>query len=138
MRVVIVDDHELARASLRTLLMGARGLEVVGEAASGREAVAVCLRLEPDLVLIDVELGDMDGFAVTQEIREALPGTRVLVMSLKDGSQYPVEARRVGAAGYLLKGSSRKELLRAVRGARYTAVAYNGPCVGASLPDPRN
>jgi two-component system response regulator DegU len=135
---VIVDDHALARATLRTLLRSARGVEVVGEAANGHDAVDVCLRLKPDLVLMDFELGDMDGFAVTQQIREALPDTCVLVMSLNDAPQYPVEARRAGAAGYVLKGSSRNEFLGAVRRALGTSFAYNGARVGASAPGPRS
>jgi DNA-binding NarL/FixJ family response regulator len=112
---VIVDNHELARVGLRSLLTGARGLKVVGEAASGREAISVCQLLLPDLVLLDLELGDMDGLAATQTIREALPSTTVLVMSLHEAPQYYVEALRAGAAGYLLKGSSRREFLAAVR-----------------------
>jgi DNA-binding NarL/FixJ family response regulator len=114
-RVVLVDDHELVRAGLRRLLAGARELEIIGEASSGGEALVVCQRLRPDLVLMDLHLRDMDGLAVTRAIREAGLGTSVLLFTMYEGSAYVDEAQRAGAAGYLLKGASRRELLDAVR-----------------------
>jgi DNA-binding NarL/FixJ family response regulator len=114
-RVVLVDDHELVRAGLRRLLAGARELEIIGEASSGGEALVVCQRLRPDLVLMDLHLRDMDGLAVTRAIREAGLGTSVLLFTMYEGSAYADEAKRAGAAGYLLKGASRRELLDAVR-----------------------
>jgi DNA-binding NarL/FixJ family response regulator len=114
-RVVLVDDHELVRAGLRRLLAGARELEIIGEASSGGEALVVCQRLRPDLVLMDLHLRDMDGLAVTRAIRGAGLGTSVLLFTMYEGSAYVDEAQRAGAAGYLLKGASRRELLDAVR-----------------------
>jgi DNA-binding NarL/FixJ family response regulator len=114
-RLVLVDGHELARAGLRRLLAGARDLEIIGEASSGREALVVCRRLRPDLVLMDLRLRDMDGLAVTRAIREAGLGTSVLLFTMYEGSAYADEALRAGAAGYLLKGASRREVLEAVR-----------------------
>jgi DNA-binding NarL/FixJ family response regulator len=114
-RVVIVDDHALARAGMRRLLSGARHLEIVGEAANGRDAVTLCRRLRPDLVLMDVRLPDVDGLVATRAIREALPDTRVLLVTMYDAPEYASEALRAGAAGYLLKGASRREVLSALR-----------------------
>ena len=125
-RLVLVDDHELVRAGLRRLLAGARELEIIGEAASGREALVVCQRLRPDLVLMDLHLRDMDGLAVTRAIREAGLGTSVLLFTMYEGSAYVDEALRAGAAGYLLKGASRRELLEAVR----DALKSSGQSVG--------
>src|SRR5437588_4983844 len=90
-RVVIVDDHALARAGMRKLLSGARYVEIVGEAANGRDAVAVCRRLRPDLVLMDVRLPDMDGPVATRTIREALPETRVLLVTMYEAPEYASE-----------------------------------------------
>jgi DNA-binding NarL/FixJ family response regulator len=117
-RIVIVDDHALSRVGLRSLLRGARDLEVIGEAGSGLEAVALCRRVLPDLVLMDFELGDMDGLAAIRAIRAARPSTVVLVISMHDAPVYLVEATRAGAAGYVLKGASRYEVLVALRQAR--------------------
>jgi DNA-binding NarL/FixJ family response regulator len=111
---VIVDDHALARAGMRKLLNGAPYMEIVGEAASGREAVTVCRRLRPDLVLMDVRLPDIDGLAATRAIREALPETKVLVVTIYEAPDYASEALRAGAAGLLLKGARRREVLAAL------------------------
>jgi DNA-binding NarL/FixJ family response regulator len=114
-RLVIVDDHELARAGLRSLLSGERGLEVVGEAGNGREALALCRRLVPDLVLMDVRMPDMDGLAVTQAIKRETNRTSVVLFTMYESPDYLVEALKAGAAGYLLKGASKQEIVTAVR-----------------------
>jgi DNA-binding NarL/FixJ family response regulator len=114
-RVVLVDDHELVRAGLRKLLAGVRQVEVIGEASGGREALALCRQLQPDLVLMDLHMGNMDGFAVTRALREAGLTTSVLMFTMYQGALYMDEARRAGVAGYLVKGASRREVLGAVR-----------------------
>jgi DNA-binding NarL/FixJ family response regulator len=116
-RLVIVDDHDLARAGLRSLLAGERGLEVVGEAADGREAVTLCRRSRPDLVLMDLRMRDMDGLAATRAIKQDCPDTIVLVVTMYENPDYLLEALKAGASGYLLKGATRRELVRAVRDA---------------------
>ncbi len=114
-RVVVADDHDLARAGLRSLLSGERGLEVVGEASSGREALELCRRVRPDLVLMDVRTPDMNGLAVTRAIKHESPATSVILFTMYESADYLVEALKAGAAGYLLKGASKVEILSTVR-----------------------
>ena len=114
-RVVVADDHDLARAGLRGLLSGERGLEVVGEAANGREALEVCRRMRPDLVLMDVRMPDMNGLAVTRAIKHESPATSVILFTMHESADYLVEALKAGAASYLLKGASRVEIVATVR-----------------------
>jgi DNA-binding NarL/FixJ family response regulator len=114
-RVVIADDHELARLGLRTMLLPEPDLEVVGEAATGREAVELCRKLEPDLVLMDIRMPDLDGLVATRAIKQELPRTSILIVTLSEDPDYLLEALRVGAAGYVLKDASRREVVMAVR-----------------------
>jgi DNA-binding NarL/FixJ family response regulator len=114
-RVLIVDDHELARAGLRALLSNSARLEIVGEAADGQEAFRQVRRLRPDLALMDVRMPGMDGLTATRLIKEAEPQTVVLLFTLHEEPHYLMEAMQAGAAGYLLKGSTRDELLRAIQ-----------------------
>jgi DNA-binding NarL/FixJ family response regulator len=114
-RVIIADDHELARAGLRSMLEGERGLELVGEASNGREAVALCRQLQPDLALLDVRMPELDGLAATRAIKQVSPNTSVLIVTTHEHHDYLIAALKAGAAGYLLKDISRQELLTAVR-----------------------
>jgi DNA-binding NarL/FixJ family response regulator len=114
-RLLIADDHELARSGLRNVLTTESDLEVVGEAGSGREAVALCHKLRPDLVLMDVRMPDMDGLTATQAIKQQLPRTSVLMVTMHEKPSYLLEALKAGAAGYILKDASEDELLAAVR-----------------------
>jgi DNA-binding NarL/FixJ family response regulator len=114
-RLLVADDHDLARAGLRSLLSGERGLEVVGEAASGQEALVLCRRLEPDLVLMDVRMPDLDGLSVTRAIKREAPSTSVILFTMYQKPDYLLEALKAGVAGYLLKGSTKREIITAVR-----------------------
>ena len=112
---MIADDHELARLGLRTMLAPEPDLEVVGEAATGHEAVALSRQLQPDLVLMDIRMPDMDGLAATRAIKEDRPLTSILIVTLSEDPDYLLEALRAGAAGYVLKDASRREVVAAVR-----------------------
>jgi DNA-binding NarL/FixJ family response regulator len=114
-RLVIADDHELAREGLRSVLARERGLEVIGEATNGREAVSLCHRLRPDLVLMDVRMPEMDGLAATRAIKAELPRTSVIIVTMHEDPDYLLEALQAGAAGYVLKDSSKREIVTAVR-----------------------
>jgi DNA-binding NarL/FixJ family response regulator len=114
-RVLIVDDNALLRAGLATVLASDPGIEVVGEAASGPEGVHRCDELQPDIVLMDVEMPGGGGISATSELRARHPGIRVLILTMFDVDDYVAEALRAGAAGFLLKTTEPHALLRAVK-----------------------
>ncbi len=114
-RILIADDHELARLGLRTMLIPEPDLEVIGEATTGHEAVALSRQLQPELVLMDIRMPDMDGLAATRAIKEDRPLTSVIIVTLSEDPDYLLEALRAGAAGYVLKDASRREVVAAVR-----------------------
>ena len=114
-RLVVVDDHELVRSGLRALLSTQKGLTVVGEAANGREALALCRRARPDLVLMDVRMPEMDGLAATREIKRRFNEVSVLILTTYENEDYLLEAIRAGAAGYVLKDATEQQLVTAIR-----------------------
>ena len=117
-RLAIVDDHELARASLQNMLSDEPDIELVGEAANGREALLLCSRLRPDLVLMDVRMPEMDGLAATREIKQRYPQISVLMLTMHENPDYLFEALKAGAAGYVLKDASQEVVVEAIRRVR--------------------
>ena len=114
-RVVLADDHAVVRAGLKAVLGTARDIDVIGEASNGKEAVALAERFKPDVVVMDLSMGEMDGTAATKEIvAKALP-TRVLVLTMHAEEDYLVPLLEAGAAGYLMKSAADRELVDAVR-----------------------
>jgi DNA-binding NarL/FixJ family response regulator len=113
-RMIIADDHELARAGLRSIFQHEAGFEIVGEAINGRQAVDLCNRLNPDLILLDVQMPEMDGMAATRAIKTAMPSVCVIIVSMHESAEYLLEALRSGAAGYLLKEATRREMVTTV------------------------
>lgn len=114
-RIVIADDHASFRSGLRALLGTADDLQVVGEAATGEDAVRTTERLQPDVVLMDVTMPGGDGIEATGRIVDALPHVAVVVLTMDAGDDSVLRALRAGARGYVLKGAQRAELLRAIR-----------------------
>jgi DNA-binding NarL/FixJ family response regulator len=114
-RLVIADDHDLARLGLVGALAGERGLTVVGQARDGQEAVELCQELKPDLVLMDVRMPRLDGLAATGEIVRSCPRTSVIMVTMQEDPEYVIEALKAGASGYLLKESDRAEIVGAIR-----------------------
>lgn len=114
-RVLIADDQALVRAGFRVLIDSASDLEVVGEAADGGEAVALCRQLHPDVVLMDIRMPVLDGLAATREVTGDADGPRVIILTTFDLDEYVFEALRSGASGFLLKDTEPEELLQAVR-----------------------
>jgi PAS domain S-box-containing protein len=114
-RILIADDHALAREGIRTVLAGAPDLEVVGEATNGREAVDLCRSLRPKLVLMDVRMPEIDGLEATRKIKEEYTATSVLMMTTYENLDHLLEAIKAGVAGYVLKYATRDHLLDTVR-----------------------
>ena len=113
-RLVLADDHHLLRRGFRSLLSGEPGLEVVGEASIGLEAIELCRRLVPDLVLMDVRMPEMDGITATRRIKREQPGVSVLMVTMHENPDYLLEALDAGAAGYVLKDAPADRLINAV------------------------
>jgi len=116
-RLLIVDDHAVMRTGLKLFLMAFDDLDLVGEAASGEEAVQLCGRVHPDIVLMDLAMPSMDGATATQAIRRQYPGTQVIVLTNFQDVELVQQALQAGAIGYLLKNVSADDLATAIRAA---------------------
>jgi DNA-binding NarL/FixJ family response regulator len=114
LRVVIADDHTVVRQGIRGVLEEVEGLEVVGEAGDGHEALELVSSLQPDVVVLDVNMPGMTGLEVTAELRSAAHPVRVLILSMHDDPEYVLQAVRAGADGYVLKDVAPADLREAV------------------------
>ena len=114
-RILIADDHPLMRESLRQVLNRCEGLEIVGEAQNGAEALELCHALRPDLVLMDARMPEMDGLEATCEIKRELPSTVVLILTAFENPKYLFEALKAGASGYVLKSAPPQQIVESVR-----------------------
>lgn len=115
--VLLVDDHPVVREGLRGMIDAEDDLEVVGEAASGAEAVTLAAALRPDVILMDLRMPGVDGVSATGQILDVLPSTRIVVVTTYESDADILRAVEAGAAGYLLKDASRRQLATAVRDA---------------------
>lgn len=113
-RILIADDEDLMRAGLAELLTADPGIEIVGQASTGREAVDQTRRLLPDVVLMDVRMPDLDGIAATRELSDVSPDVKVLILTTFEQDDYVFGALRAGASGFLLKRTRPEELIAAV------------------------
>lgn len=114
-RVLIADDHTIVRSGVRLLLTAEPDIEVVGEALNGREAVAQAKSLQPDVILMDITMPEMDGLEATRQIKAHSPQIHVLVLTMHRSDDYFFEMLQAGASGYVLKGAETSELINAVR-----------------------
>jgi two-component system NarL family response regulator len=121
-RILLVDDHELMREGLRAILEKDGTLDVVGEAADGRDAVRQVKKLRPDLVIMDVAMPDLNGIEATRIIKEENPKTRILALSSHPDPAYVTAVLKAGASGYVLKAKAYRELRKAI------ILAQNGEC----------
>lgn len=114
-RVLLADDHPVVREGLSALLSSMSGIEVVGQAGSGEEAVRECALATPDVVIMDLRMPGLDGVGATREILRAQPNTAVLVLTMFDEDDLISSALSAGARGYLLKGAEQSDIERAIR-----------------------
>ncbi len=114
-RVLLVDDHALVRMGFRRLLEDDPFIQVLGEASDGHQAIELALRLHPDVVVMDYAIPGPNGSLATREIRERLPNTKVLILSMHSEPSYVANSRESGASGYLLKNAQDLELSQAVK-----------------------
>lgn len=114
-RVFLADDHGLVRTGIRTILEQMAGIEVVGEADNGREVLRVLKQLQPDVVVMDISMAELNGLDATAYIMQEHPHVRVLILTMHAAEPYVLQAVRAGAAGYLLKTAGRAELEQALR-----------------------
>src|SRR5512142_1638426 len=114
-RILVADDHAVFRQGLCALLGRRKGVEIVGQAENGRQAVEAVAALKPDVVLMDIAMPVMNGLEATQAIRKESPDTRVLVLTQYESKEYVMSLLQAGAAGYVLKLAPIEELLEAVR-----------------------
>ena len=120
-RVLLADDHDILRQGLKLLLGLQQDMQVVAEARTGREAVALALELAPNVVVMDITMPDMDGLEACRHIRAQQPATQVLILTMHESEEYFLQALRMGAAGYLVKKAAPTELRMAIR-----AIAHGG------------
>ncbi len=131
-RVLIADDHTVLRAGLKMLLESQPDIEVVGEAADGRETVQQAQKLRPDVVLLDITMPGMEDFWALRRLREAMPGCQVLILTMHDDEGYLRQALREGASGYVVKKAADVELLSAIR-AVYRGDLYIHPSMTKAI-----
>lgn len=114
-KIILADDHNVLREGLKSLLNQQQDFEVIGEADNGRDAVRLTKKLEPDIVVLDIGMPNMNGIQATQHIVAEVPDTKVLALSMHSDHQFVVKMLQAGASGYMLKDCAYEELISAVR-----------------------
>ena len=134
MRVLIADDHTMVRESLVSVLQADGGVQVVAQASDGVEALEKALQTRPDVVVLDLSMPRLGGVEVVRRLRELLPATRVLVLTMHQEDEYVLQAVRAGASGYLVKDSAASELLAALR-SLHAGRGHFGPQAARALAE---
>ncbi len=114
-KLLMVDDHEIVRAGLRMLLQAQTDIDIVGEADNGRDAVTQVRSLQPDIVLMDISLPDLDGFEATRQIKKAFPQVAILALTMHESDEYFFKMLDAGASGYVPKKAAPTDLVMAIR-----------------------
>lgn len=114
-KVLIADDHKIFRDGLKSLMEGESDIKVIGDAADGNQVLLLLQNLQPDVILMDISMGEAGGIATTQIVREKYPDIKVLVLSMHSESSYILKMLELGASGYMLKDAGKAEMLSAIR-----------------------
>src|SRR5438270_2174230 len=112
--ILLADDHTILRAGLKMMLNAQPDMEVIGEAQDGRQAISEGIRLQPDIILMDITMPDMNGIEATRQVKKMLPEVKVLVLTMHENDEYVFQALRAGASGYMLKEAADTELITAL------------------------
>lgn len=131
-RVLLADDHKILRKGVQMLIDAQVDMEVVGEAKTGREAIDEARQLQPDVVVMDISMPELNGIEGTRQICDELPGTKVLALSMHKDSVYVREILRAGARGYLVKDSEDDDLVRAIRSV-HRGEAFLSPAISDAV-----
>ncbi len=131
-KIVLVDDHEIVRAGLRMLLSSHSDIEIIGEAENGQQALQLCQKNPPDVVIMDITMPGLSGLEVTRQIKQQCPNTAVLALTIHEGEQYFFEMLNAGASGYVPKRAAPTDLVNAIH-AVYSGEVYLHPSVAKAL-----
>jgi len=131
-RVLLADDHTILRAGLKMMLSVQPDIEIVGEASDGRQAIAEAQRVQPDVILMDITMPELNGIEATRQVKKLLPETRVLVLTMHENEEYLFQVLRAGASGYILKEAADTELISAIRSV-YAGRFYLSPPAQAMM-----
>ncbi len=115
LRILLADDHEIFREGLKMLVSAQPDMEVIGEAKNGRTAVALAQQLQPDVVVMDVSMPELNGLKATEKLKALCPHVKILTLTRHTDDGYLQQLLKVGASGYVLKQSASSELIRAIR-----------------------
>jgi DNA-binding NarL/FixJ family response regulator len=131
-KVVLVDDHAVVRAGLKAVLGSAKDIQVIGEGSNGKEAISLAQRLDPDVIVMDLSMGEMDGATATKELVALKVRAKVLILTMHAEDSYLVPLLEAGASGYLVKSAADRELIDAVRAVAHGDV-YMQPSAARAL-----
>ena len=136
-RVILADDHAVVRAGILSMIENLAEIEIVGQAGNGREALQLVEKIQPDVLVTDISMPEMNGFEVALQVTKAFPKVRVLILSMHTSEEYVVQALRSGATGYLLKDTEAQEIAVAIKavagGATYFSPSVSRQVVEAYL-----
>jgi len=133
-RVLLAEDHTIVRKGLRSLLEGEAGIEVIGEAEDGREAIKLADKLHPDIVVMDIAMPGLNGLEATRQLKKRFPEMKILILTMHANEEYILQTLKAGALGYLVKKAAPSELISAIK-AVYQGNSFLSPSISRKVID---